>query len=77
MKETGLNGYVHDIPATSSCVNVRYLENVINGSVITYDKITEETKCNKMYKIPTKCTSTKTVLTNSTSTNFYILLAFY
>ena len=53
-------------PATCSCKNGKYLAIIIDDSVITCDEIIETAKY-----IPTKI-----VLTNSTSTNFYILLTF-
>ena len=53
-------------PATCSCENGKYLGSIIDNSVITCDEIIGTTKT-----VPTK-----TVLTKSTSTNFYILLVF-
>ena len=53
-------------PATCSCKNGKYLAIIIDDSVITCDEIIETAKY-----VPTKI-----VLTNSTSTNFYILLTF-
>ena len=58
-------------PATCSCKNGLYSGSIIGDSVIICDEIIKETKA-----IPAKRTSTKTVLTKCTSTNFYILLAF-
>ena len=52
--------------ATCSCKNGKYLACVIYSPVITSDEILETAK-----SIPTK-----TVLTKSISTNFYILLPF-
>ena len=52
--------------ATCSCKNGKYLASIIADSVITCDEIIETTKA----------APTKTVLTKSTSTNFYILLTF-
>ena len=49
-------------PATCICENGKYLRSTIGDSVIT---------CNGIIK------ATKTVQTKSSSTNFYILLAFY
>ena len=57
--------------ATCSFENGKYLRSIIDNSVITCDKIIEETK-----NFPTKSSSTKTVPTNSSSANFSILLAF-
>ena len=62
-------GYIWN-PATCSFKNGKYVRNTIDFSVITCDEIIEKTKA-----IPTKSTSTKTVLTKCTSTNFYTLIA--
>ena len=37
------NDYIWN-PATCSCENGKYVGSIIDGSVIKYDKITEETK---------------------------------
>ena len=58
--------------ARCSFENGKYLRSIIDNSVITCDKIIEETK-----NFPTKSSSTKGVPTNSPSANFSILLAFY
>ena len=52
-------------PATCSCKNGKYVESIIDDSVIMCDGIMEETKT-----IPTKSTSKKII-----STNFCVLLA--
>ena len=54
-------------PATCSCKSGKYLANIIDDSVLTFDETMEKTKT----------IVTKTVLTKSTLTNFYILLAFF
>ena len=53
-------------PAICSYKSVKYLAGIIDDSVITGDEIIDTTKV-----VPTK-----TVLTKSTLTNFYILLTF-
>ena len=53
-------------PATCTFENGKYLESIIDNSVITCDKIIEATQT----------VASKTVPTKSTSTNFYILLTF-
>ena len=53
--------------ATCSCENGKYIGSLIDDSVIKCDEIIEEMKT-----FPTNRISTKTVPTNSTSTNFYI-----
>ena len=53
-------------PATCSCKNGKYLPRIVDDIVIRCDKVIETTKT----------APTKTILTNNTSTNFYILLAF-
>ena len=57
--------------ATCNCENGKYLASIIDDSVIKCDEIIDTTKT-----IPTKTVSAATVPTKSTSTNFYILLAF-
>ena len=52
-------------PATCSCENGKYVESIIDDSVIMCDGIMEETET-----VPTKSTSKKII-----STNFCILLA--
>ena len=56
-------------PATFSCKNVNHVESAIADSVIISDEIRDTTKA-----VPIKGISTKTVLKNSNSTNFHILL---
>ena len=53
-------------PAAGSCNNGKYLASIIDDSATASDEIIETTKTNP----------TKTVLTKSSSTNFYVLLAF-
>ena len=53
-------------PATCSWVNGKYLGYIIDDSLITCEKIIEETKNVLEKTVQTKCTST----------NFYIVLAF-
>ena len=53
-------------PATCNCENGKYLGSIIDNSVITYDEFIEGTKTIPIKTVPTK----------STSTNFYILIAF-
>ena len=45
-------------PATCSCKNGKYARNIIHDSVITCDKIIEETKTIPTKSISAKCTST-------------------
>ena len=52
-------------PATCSCENGKYVESIIDNSVVMCDGIMEETKT-----IPIKTTAKKII-----STNFWILLA--
>ena len=47
-------------PATCTCENDRHTENIIGNLVITCDEIIEET-------VPTKSTSTRAILTKTTS----------
>ena len=54
-------------PATCSFKNGKYVGSFIDNSVMTCDEIVEETKT-----VPIK-----TATTDNTSTNFYILLAFF
>ena len=56
-------------PATCSCEKRKYLPSIIDDSVITYDKIIEETNT-----VPTNFNENK--LTCKTQ-SVYILLAFY
>ena len=46
-------------PATCSCKNGKYTRNIIHDSVITCDKIIEETKTIPTKSTSAKCTSTQ------------------
>ena len=58
-------------PVTYSCKYGKYAEAFIGDSVVICNEI-----INTIKTVPTKSTSPKAVLKISTSTNFYILLAF-
>ena len=62
-------------PATCS-KNGKYPRS-ISDSVVICNEIIEETKSSIPRTIATKSTSAKAIPTKNTSTNFYILLAFF
>ena len=62
------NDYIWN-PATCSCENGKYVGSIIDGSVIKYDEIIEETKT-------VRANFNEKKLTCKTK-NFYILLAFF